>query len=377
VLVVDDEPAILSACSRALKMAGYETVAVDSGEQALEHLSAAGFDAVLTDIQLGAIDGVTLLRTIRQRDLDAPVILMTGAASVDSAVEAVRLGAFRYLTKPITPADVVTCVGEAVGMGRLARAKREAIELLGGGAGLLGDRTSLAAAFERALGSLWMAYQPIVDWRNRSIFGYEALVRTKEPAIPHPGALFDAAERLGAVQMLGRRIRDVVPTSSAAAPDGALFFVNLHSLDLLDDTLYRPEAALSQIATRTVLEITERATLDEVKDVRGRIRELKRLGFRIAIDDLGAGYAGLNSFASLEPDIVKLDMTLIRDVDTSDVKAKIVRAMVGICRDLGMRIVAEGIETAGERDKLCELDCDLFQGYFFAKPSPPFPAVSW
>jgi EAL domain-containing protein (putative c-di-GMP-specific phosphodiesterase class I)/ActR/RegA family two-component response regulator len=377
VLVVDDEPAILNACTRALERAGYETVAANSGENALEHLRVGSFDAVLTDIQLGSMDGVALLRTIRQRDLDAPVILMTGAASIESAVEAVTLGAFRYLTKPLTPADVVACVGEAVNMGRLARTKRAAIELLGDGGGLLGDRVSLTAAFERALGTLWMAFQPIVDWRRQTIYGYEALVRTKEPAIPHPGALFDAAERLGAVQLLGRRIRDAVPTASPDAPPDALFFVNLHSLDLLDETLYSADSALTQIASRTVLEITERATLDEVKDVRGRIRELKAMGFRIAIDDLGAGYAGLNSFAALEPDIVKLDMSLIRDVDTSEVKAKIVRAMVGICRDLGMKIVAEGIETAGERDKLRELDCDLFQGYFFAKPSAPFPTVSW
>ena len=126
-----------------------------------------------------------------------------------------------------------------------------------------------------------------------------------------------------------------------------------------------------------VLEITERASISTIDNVRTRIGRLRDRGFRIAVDDLGAGYAGLNSFALLEPEFVKLDMALIRDIDTSPVKQKLVSSMTKLCNDLGLHVIAEGVETLAERDTLCELGCDLFQGYLFARPGPPFPETQW
>jgi EAL domain-containing protein (putative c-di-GMP-specific phosphodiesterase class I) len=161
----------------------------------------------------------------------------------------------------------------------------------------------------------------------------------------------------------------------AANPDIDALFVNLHTSDLLDPDLLSSDAPLSKIANRVVLEITERSSLDRVKDLRARIGALRQMGFRIAVDDLGAGYAGLTSFALLEPEIVKLDMTLVRDIQKNPTKQKLVRSMSGLCRDMGMMVVGEGVETQEERDTLVALGCDLLQGYFFAKPGKPFPEV--
>src|SRR5262249_5525459 len=119
-----------------------------------------------------------------------------------------------------------------------------------------------------------------------------------------------AAERLDRLPELGRRSRWLVAQAAVEAPADALIFVNLHTRDLLDPLLLAPEMPLTKIASRVVLEITERATLDDVKDVRARISALRAIGFRVAVDDLGAGYAGLASFALLEPDFVKFDMSL-------------------------------------------------------------------
>jgi EAL domain-containing protein (putative c-di-GMP-specific phosphodiesterase class I) len=145
----------------------------------------------------------------------------------------------------------------------------------------------------------------------------------------------------------------------------------------MDDALVSPESPLSALAKRVVLEITERASLADVKDVRMKIAELRKMGFRIAIDDLGAGYAGLTSFATLEPEFVKLDMSLVRDIDGSHTKQKLVRSMAAVCKELGMLVVAEGVETAAERDLLVKLGCDFLQGYLLAKPGRPFPAANW
>ena len=148
----------------------------------------------------------------------------------------------------------------------------------------------------------------------------------------------------------------------------------VEDVDVVDPQRQIPPFA--SLARRIVLEVTERASLDHIPGIHGKIAELRALGFQIAIDDLGAGYAGLTSFTQLEPEFVKLDMSLIRDVDQSSTKQKIIRSMVGLCHDMGKQIVAEGIERREERDALIELGCDLLQGYLFAKPSRPFPAVN-
>jgi EAL domain-containing protein (putative c-di-GMP-specific phosphodiesterase class I) len=106
------------------------------------------------------------------------------------------------------------------------------------------------------------------------------------------------------------------------------------------------------------------------------MRRLRSLGFRLAIDDLGAGYAGLSSIAMLEPDFVKLDMSLTRDLASSPLRQRLVASMVDACRDTGMKLVAEGVETVHELAKLTELGCDLLQGYHFARPSAEFVKVA-
>ena len=131
------------------------------------------------------------------------------------------------------------------------------------------------------------------------------------------------------------------------------------------------------MANRVVFEITEREPLDRINDLPNRVAALRSLGYRIALDDMGAGYAGLTSFSLLEPEIVKLDMALIRDLDTNPTRQRIVESMTTLCKDLSIEVVAEGVETRGEREALTELGCELLQGFLFARPSPGLPAVTW
>ena len=171
---------------------------------------------------------------------------------------------------------------------------------------------------------------------------------------------------------IGRRVRQLCGESVGKPPD-ALLFVNIHTKDLMDDVIYSPAAPLTRIAQHVVIEITERARLEDVPDAAERIGRLRGMGYRIAIDDLGAGYAGLTSFAALEPDFMKLDRALIQDIHQSNTKSKLVGAMLNACRDLGVEVVGEGIEQKEERDALIALGCDLFQGFLFARPALPFP----
>jgi len=372
VLVVDDEPELLAACARALSSLGFSVERAANGREAVEQLASKRFDAIVSDISMPELDGIGLLRAVRESDLDVPVVLMTGGASLETALQAVELGALRYLQKPVDREQLISVVTQAVRLGKMARLKREAVELLGDPTKALGDRASLELGFRRALDSLWMAYQPIVLYSQKRIVAYEALLRCSEPTLPHPGAVIDAAVRLAALTELGRAIRRHVANTMSKSPIPQVF-VNLHPSDLEDDDLYSPGAPLTQIAQRVVLEITERASLEGIPDVQSRIAALRQLGFRIAVDDVGAGYAGLTSIAQLEPEVMKIDMGLIRDVDVSSVKQKLVGAMAGLCQEMNVMAIAEGVESKHERDALRRAGCDAMQGYLFAKPGKPFP----
>jgi EAL domain-containing protein (putative c-di-GMP-specific phosphodiesterase class I) len=375
-LVVDDEDALSRALSRVLRSAGYEVVVANDGMAAVGALASEGaFDIILSDIQMPGMSGIELMRVVRAYDLDVPVILMTGSPTLETAIEAVSLGALQYMVKPVDFAALLKVAERASTMHQLAKAKRDVIRLLGRDATQAGDRAGLESSFERSLASMWMAFQPIVDAPGKKIFGYEALMRASEPSLPHPGAVLGAAERLDRLFDVGRRVRALSAEAFEAAPGDALLFINLHSRDLLDPLLFEPSAPLSKMARRVVLEITERSSVDDIKDVQARVAALREMGFRIAIDDLGAGYAGLSSFVALEPEIVKLDMSLVRGIHQSMVRQRLVTSMTSLCKDMGMRVVAEGVEDTDERDCMLRIGCDLLQGYLFAKPGRPFPTV--
>jgi EAL domain-containing protein (putative c-di-GMP-specific phosphodiesterase class I) len=368
ILVVDDDPAVRFTFAAILQESGYAVETADDGKQAAARLSESSFDVVVSDIRMPDMDGIQLLSAVRARDLDLPVILVTGGPGLDSAIKAVEHGAFRYLLKPVDSATLLSSVETAARLNRVARWKREALAHVGIEGREIGDAASLELAFGGALDSLWLAGQPIVRARDGSLYGIEALARTDQPQLRSPVALFDAAERLKGLHRIGAAIRALA--AEAPLPDGALLFVNMHAAELLDERVFDRSAPLSGRAGRVVIELTERASLDRVPDLRGRVKALRDLGYRLALDDLGAGYAGLTSFASLEPDVVKLDMSLVRGIESDPVRRRLVGSLVGLCRDLRTLVVAEGIETEAERHVIEDLGCDLLQGYLIGRPIP-------
>src|SRR5207249_3176222 len=135
----------------------------------------------------------------------------------------------------------------------------------------------------------------------------------------------------------------------ARLPVETMVYVNLHPRDLDDRALYAASEPLSKVASRCILEVSERASLDLVKDARARISDLRAMGYRIAMDDLGAGHAGLATFAHLEPDVVKLDMALVRGADKEPLRRKLIRSISDLCKELKMLVITEGVETVAER----------------------------
>ncbi|MDB4966913.1 MAG: hypothetical protein JWN44_2602 [Myxococcales bacterium] len=375
ILLVDDDATLLRSLARILKRIGHVVVCAQDGPSAATLVENGAFDVVVSDIGMPGMNGIEFLLAVRRVDLDVPVVLMTGAPDVATATRAVEFGALRYLSKPVDADLLARVTDQAVRLCRTARLKRQALHIVGNVHKFVGDRAGLEARFGNALDTLWMAYQPIVSLASKQVYAYEALVRNGESTMSSPVALFSAAQRLGRLHELGRSIRKAVAADVTAA--GCKVFVNLHALDFADAELYSPAASLSGVASQVVLEITERESLDQLEDIQSSIKKLRDMGYQIAIDDLGAGYAGLTTLAQLRPDVIKIDMSLVRDVNQEPTKRMLVGMMLGVAFEMGMTVVAEGVETVAERDTLTDLGCDLLQGYLFAKPARRFPEVTW
>jgi len=375
VLIVDDSKFVRRAYQAGLAAKGFAVDVVSSGPEGLARLAGGAYDVVVSDLKMPGMGGIEFLRAVQDIDPDLPVIIMTGTPTIHSAAEAVEHRAYRYLTKSIHLDDLADALRRARKYYALAQLKREALAA-SGAAAWDADTVTLERSFNSALGRLWVAFQPIVSWPDRRVHGYEVLMRSDEGALPLPEQILGAAERLGRLLELGRSVRAHTAVALACLPADSTLFVNLHPIDLNDPELYK-DGPLTGIASRVVLEITERASLEAVTSLSQRLQHLRSLGFRLAVDDLGAGYAGLTSMAHLEPEYVKLDMSLVRGIDEIPTKQKVVQSMAHLCEDLGMQVVAEGIETAAERDVLRASGCGLLQGYFFARPESHPPSVNW
>jgi len=215
------------------------------------------------------------------------------------------------------------------------------------------------------------AFQPILDVTDGSIFSYEALVRG-----PHGEPAASVLERLTPENQYAFDQACRVKALDLAARLGLSVKLNIN---FLPNAIYRPEvcirstlaaaARLSFPIDRIVFEVTEGERVGDRGKLVEIVREYSRLGFKTAIDDFGAGFAGLGLLAEFQPDIVKLDMQLIRDVARDRAKQSIVRAVVRMCADLGITPIAEGVETRDELAWLREAGIALFQGYLLARPA--------
>lgn len=221
--------------------------------------------------------------------------------------------------------------------------------------------------------SFTMAFQPIMDTRRGAVFAHEALVRGSDGSgagsvlslvDPNNRYAFDQQCRVRAIELAAQLFpRDEMPHLS---------------INFMPNAVYEPRACIRrtlETARRTdfpldriIFEFTEVEKLDTAH-LLNILKSYREIGFKTAIDDFGAGYSGLNLLTRFQPDIVKLDMDLIRGIDTDRVKQIVVSRTLDMLRDLGVTAVCEGVETAGELEVLRDLGVDLLQGYFIARPT--------
>lgn len=369
VLLVEDDSLVGPAFARAIGVR-FDVRLADSVKTALPLLEDPTLAVVVVDLGLPDTSGLELVRAVHERRRDVGVVVVSGTSNVDDAVRAMEQGAVRFLRKPCVPADLLAAVDIALET-RDRQRRRDSLESLVAEQHMRdrADNDALSAALD----AMWIAWQPIVDVRDGSIFAYEALLRSPTMS---PVQMLASAERLGRCTDLGRRVRARIAADLTHLPEGLRAFVNLHAQDLDDSSLHDDGEALAPHAGRVVLEFTERARIEEREDVFERIAGLRHRGYQLAIDDLGAGYSALTMVVKLRPEFVKLDMSLVRDIDRDAAKRAAADAILGLCRRLEVGCVVEGVETEGEMSTLVDLGASLMQGYLFAKPAPPFVEVA-
>ena len=222
--------------------------------------------------------------------------------------------------------------------------------------------------------SVYIDYHPIVIAETQEIFGYEALARGVMRSLRSPEVMFDVAAEADLVWELSRlcRSRAIEGVETRLRPN-ELLFLNADPHDFNDPAFNENEV---KYPSRVVIEITERTAIKDYPKFRERLKAFRERGFRFAVDDAGSGYAGLGSIANLEPDFIKLDISLINAIDTNFLKQNLVETMVKFANDHGAMVIAEGVERAEEFNTVRDLGVHLVQGFFLHRPStlPAIPA---
>jgi len=242
-------------------------------------------------------------------------------------------------------------------------------------AGCEGCRNAEALDFE-----FTMAFQPIVDASNRTVYAHEALVRG-------PGGE-SAFSILARVDANNRYAFDQACRVRAIELATSLGMQSKLSINFLPNAVYRPEACIRTTLsaaqrcgfplTNIMFELTEDERATDLTHLASIFDEYGRHGFVTAIDDFGAGYAGLELLAAFQPHVIKIDMGLVRDVNSHRPRRSIVSGIIGMCTELGITVIAEGVETVAEFQTLRALGISLFQGYLFARPAlRALPAIDW
>jgi EAL domain-containing protein (putative c-di-GMP-specific phosphodiesterase class I) len=215
------------------------------------------------------------------------------------------------------------------------------------------------------------AFQPIVSLGNKAVFAHEALARGPQGE--------SALSVLSQVNWENRHRFDQECRARAIERASALGMPEALSINFIPTAVENPRVCIQRTLraaqehgfelSRLIFELTESERVDNAESLVQIFREYRKLGIKTAIDDFGAGFAGLNLLARFQPDIVKIDIDLIRNVDADKTRQIIVEHIVSLCEKLDIVVIAEGVETGAERDYLAGLGIDLMQGFFFARPA--------
>lgn len=332
------------------------------GRTALRRLDP---DVVLCHLDMIGDGSGSLVRALERHDSNSPVVVLYPPGREAEAVRAVNQGAVSCL--PLLPSEerLTSVLARAIQCRTvlLAERQRARLEL---------DRAEALALdserFDDGLDRLYMVWQPITGARQGELFGYEALVRSDSPETPSAWHLLELASRLGRSSDLHRAVLQAVVQDIQTGGLQGSCFVNVALDDFVHGVHGTPEDPLLPYAERVVLEVNEEGHLADIAEVQAVTARVRAAGYRVAMDDLGAGSDSLARMLALDPDLYKIDRLAVTHCDDDPRKRRYIRSVVNACRRDGGLVVAEGIERPEEAQTVRELGCDLLQGYLLGRP---------
>jgi EAL domain-containing protein (putative c-di-GMP-specific phosphodiesterase class I)/FixJ family two-component response regulator len=380
VLLVDDDPANRALLRRLLSQQGLRHLyeATDSRE-ALARISEADPDLVLLDLHMPGVDGYALLAELRQRAAGSylPVLVITADTSREAIKRALDLGARDFLTKPFDVTEATLRVRNLLETRALHTTLRHHNLAL---RQLVGEYQNVATSerearqvtvqrIEQVLrdGLLAMVFQPIFEVTDRKIIGCEALARfPQDAARGGPDRWFADADQTGLGTQLELAAVVAALQHLPELPHHLFMAINISPAAAMAPEL---RAVLNTTnCARIVLELTEHVPVEDYEAMRDALAVFRSAGARLAIDDTGAGYAGFRHLLGLHPDVIKLDISLTRDIDQDAARRALAAALVTFGRDVGAQVIAEGVENASELNTLTGLGVPWVQGFYLARP---------
>jgi EAL domain-containing protein (putative c-di-GMP-specific phosphodiesterase class I)/FixJ family two-component response regulator len=367
ILIVDDEPAITQLLTVLLTSHGYMIKTASSGKQALETVSSS-IDLILLDMVLPDYEGLKVCQELKSnfQTRDIPIIIITGHQNKSDRIESLYSGAEDYLAKPFEPDELFA---------RMDVALRRHHPHPGPAEDHTQEHQDTICELKRIIDeeSVNVRFQPIYFLKPMRLLGLEMLSRPQTKTPMHsPEVFFKAALKYGVyyeVEMIGWR--KALKIASESFDGRKTLFLNCdpylvenHKFNAVKDLF----SGYGVNSNEVFLEITERSAVSAYNIFYQRLRHYREDGFKIAVDDLGAGYSSLESIIEIRPEAIKLDIHIVNGVSTDVYKNSIVKLFVAFCRENGIICVAEGIETKRDYDALVDLGVDAGQGYYLCRP---------
>ena len=377
VLIADDEPALRGALADLLAHEDDVVLIGTAGDadEAIAIASDSRPDVALVDVAMPAGGGPRAAREIARCSPDTRVIALSAFEDRPTVLEMLRAGAVGYLVKGTTGDEIVGSIQKVMAGGASLSA-----EVISGIVAELskqlrredGERDRLDARrgeIERFVAGegVSMVFQPIVELATETVVGVEALARFSTPPPRPPNEWFAEAVSLAlGVQLELTTLRQAL-RSLPKIPPGVYLAVNCSHRAATSAEL---SVLLAPHAGRLVIEITEHEAVEDYDALVESLAPLRARGTRVAIDDAGAGFASLRHALRIAPDIVKLDMSLTRGIESDRAKRALAAAMVSFATEMDFSLVAEGIETAEELATLRALGVSFGQGFYLEEPGP-------
>jgi EAL domain-containing protein (putative c-di-GMP-specific phosphodiesterase class I) len=382
VLIIDDEEeSILLLQAMLQRVDRLVTVTTTEAKRATELFAQHRPDLVLLGLQIGDTDGVELMEMLQTQVAEhdfVPMVVMSAHTDPVARERVLAAGAHDLLTKPLEFSEVVLRTRNLLRTRSLhlhVESQRAALEEQ-----LLQHETQerinsehRREATERIRSvlsrrAITTAFQPIADLRSGDVVGLEALSRFDSEPRRGPDRWFAEASEVGLGADLELAAVEVALSQLDIVPEDMFVSINVSPQYLADGLL---NTVLSgRHARRIVVELTEHAKVDDYEPLLECVSMLRARGVRAAVDDAGAGFASLQHILRLGPDLIKLDLSLTRDIDADPVRRALASSLVTFAFDVGAEIVAEGIETSSEQQALSSLGVGMGQGYHLGRPGP-------